>query len=204
MNHVPQDIRRKETKKKIVDAAKLLFSQRDYFQTTSKDIARAASISIGSFYTYFDNKKEVIIEILSSYLRDSFIGDDETVGVSPKNDIEMAKSLRTIVNRCFALHDFSNGFYNNITMLSLSDEAIGLIYKEYEESMIYKIKELIVSYAPDIRSSQLDAAGVIVYSAMKGSIHNIRYCESSLNEAMLIDELVRFLTAYLMSTHHSM
>jgi AcrR family transcriptional regulator len=176
-----------------------LFSEGDYYQTTSKDIARAAGVSIGSFYTYFNNKKEVIIEILNYYYSDAITDTEEMFSAGFEDTLEMRQALKSVVGRYFELHDFPIGFYKNITMLSISDEEIGLIFKNYEESMINMIKNLILSYASDIPMTQLNAAGIITFSAVKGSIHSIKFSESQVDEIELIDELVKFLHSYILS-----
>jgi len=43
----------------ILEAARLLFEKRGYEETTIADIARAASVAVGTVYLYFRNKHEV-------------------------------------------------------------------------------------------------------------------------------------------------
>ena len=61
----PQQKRSEETRKRIIAAAERLFSEKGYYNTNSKEIAKAANVSIGSFYSYFKDKKAGV-----SYKRD--------------------------------------------------------------------------------------------------------------------------------------
>ena len=56
-----------ETKEQIKKAAFQLFSQKGIHGTNSKEIAKKAGVSIGSFYSYFKNKKILLLEILEDH-----------------------------------------------------------------------------------------------------------------------------------------
>ncbi len=194
--HIPQDVRRQTTKRKIVDAAVSLLSTSDYHQITSKDIAREAGISTGSFYTYFDNKKDILVEILKEYVLNAHISPDEPVPVQTNSLPGTELLLRTIVKRCFALHDFPPGFSKNILMVSLSDPDVQRIYGEYEKAMIGDIQKVVRSRIPNMGQSRLEAAGIVIYSAVKGSIHSIKFNQPSIDESVLVDELITLLQSY--------
>ena len=59
----PKQARRKQTKEKIVQAAIKLFQERGYEKTTSNDISAAAGVSVGSFYVYFTDKRQLLLTI---------------------------------------------------------------------------------------------------------------------------------------------
>src|ERR1044071_5493088 len=59
----PKQARSKQTKKKIIQAAIQLFQDRGYEKTTSNDIAAEAGVSVGSFYVYFTDKRQLLLTI---------------------------------------------------------------------------------------------------------------------------------------------
>lgn len=199
MERTPQNIRREQTKQKILSAAKDLFSKSDYFQTNSKDIAKAAGVSIGSFYTYFENKREVMIEILHAYRNETLPPSCEQDPSNFTSASDATQSLTMIIRSCFAMHNFPLGFYKNITILSILDEEIGAIFQTYEQDIILKIKELLLKQHPTLPPVQLEAAGIVFYSAVKGSIHHIQFQNSTIEESCLIEELIFVLKSYLNS-----
>jgi AcrR family transcriptional regulator len=67
----PKQARSKQTKEKIIQAAIELFQERGYEKTTSNDIAAAAGVSVGSFYTYFSDKRQLLLNIFDR-LADEF------------------------------------------------------------------------------------------------------------------------------------
>lgn len=52
-----------ETKQKIMKAAKILISEKGFENISIDEIARAAGVSTGSFYTYFKRKEDVVEEL---------------------------------------------------------------------------------------------------------------------------------------------
>lgn len=55
-----------KTQAKIAETAKRLFGKKGYWETQISDIAREAGIGIGTFYLYFNSKKELLRHIVVS------------------------------------------------------------------------------------------------------------------------------------------
>jgi TetR/AcrR family transcriptional repressor of mexJK operon len=69
---VPQQARSREKRAEILKAAARLFGERGYAGTTSDDIAQAAGVSVGTFYNYFRNKRQVLVTLVIERLEDIF------------------------------------------------------------------------------------------------------------------------------------
>lgn len=61
----------KKTKENILKVALDLFGAKGYGQTTMRDIAREAGVSVGSAYYYFQSKEEMILEVFIRSHRDA-------------------------------------------------------------------------------------------------------------------------------------
>ena len=59
-----------QTKKQIMDAAVTLFSSKGYEKTSLSDVARAAGVTRGTIYWHFENKGELLIELLQAIAKD--------------------------------------------------------------------------------------------------------------------------------------
>lgn len=55
------------TRQKIICAAKQLFFERGYENISVSDIAQAAGVAKGSFYTYFEHKEDIIRAITNEF-----------------------------------------------------------------------------------------------------------------------------------------
>jgi TetR/AcrR family transcriptional repressor of mexJK operon len=62
---VPQQARSRKKRDALLAAAVRLFEERGYDATTADDIAAAASVSIGTFYGYFRNKRQVFLTLFA-------------------------------------------------------------------------------------------------------------------------------------------
>lgn len=57
-----------ERRQQLLDAARTLFAEKGYHETTVDDITRAADVAKGTFYLYFSEKHEIYVEVIRSFL----------------------------------------------------------------------------------------------------------------------------------------
>jgi AcrR family transcriptional regulator len=70
MSTAPLTDRGRRTRDKLLLAARTVFEARGYEDTRMSDIARAAKVSHGTVYTYFDSKDEVLREACATFVED--------------------------------------------------------------------------------------------------------------------------------------
>jgi AcrR family transcriptional regulator len=58
-----------ETKKNILEAARIVFAEHGYAQASMRIIARAAGISVGALYLYFTNKEELYLTFVQEWMK---------------------------------------------------------------------------------------------------------------------------------------
>jgi AcrR family transcriptional regulator len=87
---------KKELKRKaILKAAADVFSKKGYIDASIKDITTEASISVGSFYSYFNNKEEILIQIFDEISNMSMKVASETSNAINDTVIEKFTSSMT-------------------------------------------------------------------------------------------------------------
>jgi AcrR family transcriptional regulator len=195
MSHIPQNERKAGTKKKIVEAAMTLFSTKGYYQTNSKEIVKEAGIAVGSFYRHFSDKKDVLKYILDSYIQDALSETSDPNDYT--NSAGRKEALTRLIHRCFDLHRFTPGFYQQVTLLSSVDEEISQIFNEYRTAIYSRINDLITIHVPGLSAEKGRAACTIIYSAIEGAIHAVKFLKADVEEELLIEELMRFVDSYL-------
>lgn len=87
------------TKRKILDAATLLFNENGYDKTSVQDICEKAGISKGAFFHHFPTKELLFLEILNEFLEKLDIRMKEIEKNSknvPQAMIDMTKILEEI------------------------------------------------------------------------------------------------------------
>lgn len=64
----PQQDRARRKREALLAAARTLFAERGYHNTTAKDIARRAGVAVGTFYRYFTDKRQILLAILQEHV----------------------------------------------------------------------------------------------------------------------------------------
>ncbi len=59
---------RDERRQSLLDAARVLFAEKGYHDTTVDDITRTANVAKGTFYLYFSEKREIYYEVIRVFL----------------------------------------------------------------------------------------------------------------------------------------
>jgi len=52
-----------DKRRAIIEAARTLFAKQGYEETTIAEIARAAGVGVGTAYLYFQNKRQILVEV---------------------------------------------------------------------------------------------------------------------------------------------
>src|SRR3954465_3637975 len=73
---------RDERRAQLVAAAREVFGERGYHTATVDDITRAAGVAKGTFYLYFDEKREVYYELVRT-----FLGHVKDIGASVAHEV---------------------------------------------------------------------------------------------------------------------
>ena len=132
---------REERKKIVLRCAKAVFSQKGYHQTSISDIIQRAGIARGTFYLYFQSKRDVFDSILDELVR-------ELGGIIKRIDLDASspplEQLRNILRSVImlALED------SDMTQILLS-RAVGLDsefdskLREFYEEVLSRIESAL-------------------------------------------------------------
>lgn len=73
-------------RKAILEAAAKVFSEKGYIDSSIKNITDEASVSVGSFYSYFNNKEEVLVQIYEE-ISDMSLKIASTASMDPQDGV---------------------------------------------------------------------------------------------------------------------
>jgi TetR/AcrR family transcriptional repressor of mexJK operon len=139
----PKQARSKQTKEKIIQAAIELIQQRGYEKTTSNDIAAAAGVSVGSFYTYFTDKRQLLLEIFDR-LADEFSKNIfETIGPEHLFDSDVRANIRHSLANALDDKGIYLGIQRAIQEMVMKDAEFAERRRVIMQRSISKIRELI-------------------------------------------------------------
>src|SRR5688572_30120254 len=139
----PKQARSKQTKEKIIQAAIQLFQERGYEKTTSNEIASAAGVSVGSFYVYFTDKRQLLLTIFDRLADEMFIHAFDSLRPELLFDTELRTGIRQAVANTVEDKQRMSGLHRVICELVLKDAEFAARQKALIERSLSKIREII-------------------------------------------------------------
>ncbi len=199
---VPRQKRSIQTRERILDAAMRLFSTKGYHGTNSKEIAAGAGVAIGSFYSYFEDKKVLFIEVLNRSFRyglEQFLG--EFVDRDGSFEVGNAKeSLRRYIKQLLSVHDFSTEFHREAAAMIFSDSRVRKVHDEQEAYVLRHIASYLRLLGDKVRVTDVEAAAIVIYRSIESIVHAVKISGQGVYEDRVVDELTDMLVRYIFIT----
>jgi AcrR family transcriptional regulator len=193
----PMQGRSKETRNNIITAGLKLFSEKGYYKTNSKEIAKKAGVSIGSFYMYFADKKDLFKEVLVDYHTKiryvlKSIDLDKFVRSS-----DGKKFLQHVIDKLIEAHNIYPGFHRELNVMSQSDEEIKKIHEDSIRVSVDLTRSMLHPWKSKLRIKDFDAAATIVQKTIEETVHAMLFSDINIPNKRMITELTDMLYLYL-------
>jgi AcrR family transcriptional regulator len=199
---IPVQKRSIETREKILNAAWKLFAEKGYFKTSTHDLADRAGVATGSFYGYFNNKKEVVIELIRRFHEEAFekafnnfriqIGDNVAENLDAGR-----KFVRLMIQSLKESHAINPMLHREATALILLDEDVKNTKSEDDKKTVAFVITLLQQHKQLIRVNDIEAAAVLLFRTSDEIIHRIMINKDEIEEERLLGELEDMICSYL-------
>lgn len=160
---MPQTQRGRNTRAKLLDAARRVFERDGYLDVKITDITQEAGVASGSFYTYFENKEE-ILRVLLTMMRSDLLSHSE--GDPPFSD-DPVESIRRATRSYFDTYRKNLGLMRIFEQMAVMDDAFremrlerSAIFIERNARSIRRIQEedgVNASVSPELLSMALSS-----------------------------------------------
>jgi AcrR family transcriptional regulator/predicted DNA-binding transcriptional regulator AlpA len=128
---------RERRKQDIIEAAIRVFATKGYYRTHVQDITKTAGIAKGTFYLYFQNKRDIFIEVVDEVIRKMMSEGNEAI----KDEEDPAKRL--LFRGRFLFENYSK--YNYILFqLRVAGAADERLPAEKVKRIYHEMTELLV------------------------------------------------------------
>ena len=191
---VPTQKRSIEKKQRIKDAALKLMSEKGYFATSSNEIAREAGVSIGTFYSYFKDKKELYAEL---------VDDIFTAVLTPINlnelpdDLSIEETVQLYVTAVFRGHEYQTAFQREISSLSEQSDEFRAIEMVHKSNILHVFSEALKAYREELKPQDLETSTYIILTTVEAVIHDTLFHNGGKNKEAVIRELTAMIVNYL-------
>lgn len=165
IRHFTQD-RARKTFEALVEAAARTFTERGFDATQTPDIAAAAGVSVGTFYRYFADKKEIYLEVTRRELARAYHGvmdgltAERFVGKGRRATVEATLAL--LLEQVTRTPERHRVFIE----MSLRDEHVAALKEAFDSAGRKRLTELIAAICPVEDVADPEATAYIIYTAV--------------------------------------
>ena len=153
------------TRQALIQAAERVFAERGYEETQTPDIAQAAGVSTGAFYRYFDDKREVLYEVLEQVLARGRAQVADRLQPERFVATDTRAAIDVVIDVLFELVKKDAHISRVYVAMSLSDPRIAAMRAHGEAEDRAALAKLIGAIVPTTRVPDALAAAVVVQVA---------------------------------------
>ena len=165
-----------QTRQRLLAAGADLFSREGYHQTSSKRIAAAAGISVGSFYNHFRDKKELLLAVYREHVdqvHGSILAALEEGGLA-SGGRKGKKLVEGIIAQTLRLHALSPEFHRQMIALRYTDPEVARVVEAEDRRVAAMLVDMLSGGKAALRVKDLEAAAWVVLAAVEEIVHAIK------------------------------
>jgi AcrR family transcriptional regulator len=195
---LPKQRRSIATKEHLRRAAAELFAEQGYRSTTSKHIAARAEVAVGSFYAYYRNKKEILLDVIGDYYRritaEAFPAEGLPEGIPAGKSTDFIGDL---VRRLYEAHRIEPKLHREITGLRYTDPEVAEFLAAEDERVVRLVAQLLRRSQEQLRVDDVEAAARVIHRSAEEVIHSLRMFGLPEGPDRVLPELSAMLRRYL-------
>jgi AcrR family transcriptional regulator len=175
----------------ILDATRQIFLVRGYAGTTIDEIARAAGVSRGSFYTYFPSKRDVLLALGANSLN---AGHESVKALSELPDDWQVEDLEEWVSDYFDLLEEHGSFAFAWTQAAQEDEEIRLAGMKGHLELCRRMGLALAGLGNQPASDPVET-GLLAFAMLERGWAYLQLYEGTVEKATLQRTIARMLAA---------
>ena len=191
---IPQQKRSIETRNKILVAAKDRFAEQGFHGTNAKEIAATAGVSVGSFYSYFKDKKALFMEIFQEHIEEKVVRILKEHRVDPN---DRRKSVYRLIKAMLDAHDPYPQFHREVLAMRYSDPEVETVFNELDQRSLVHVERFIAQFQDTLRITDIQTAARITTAAVEEIICSITIFGHDEDAERLLDGLADMIHRYL-------
>jgi AcrR family transcriptional regulator len=149
----------------LIEAATELFGTHGYDAIGTPEIAQRAGVAVGTFYRYFDDKKQVYLEVARRTMNAAYA---ETIaGLTPERFVGRARhetiseAVAVLFHHVLTQPELTRSFNE----MSLRDKDVAALRRAFEQVSMDRLSELITAIVPRSVIADPQAAAYVLYGS---------------------------------------
>ncbi|MBR0131779.1 MAG: TetR/AcrR family transcriptional regulator [Lachnospiraceae bacterium] len=182
---------------RIIEKGFELMCERGYYKTTTPEIAKAADVSTGIIYQYFNDKRGIFMEGLKQFSNSVLFPMMDILDATAENNTKIdLGDLEKILDRLMTLivqsHRMTQKAHEELEMMAHADEEIGEIFKTSEFTLTKKIVAFLEKN--DIILENPIEKIHIIYGLVENYCHETVYHHhAELNNEVMRSEVIKII-----------
>ena len=137
-----------QTRERLIDAARTTFVKKGYVATSVEDIASAAGYTRGAFYSNFDGKSELLIELLRRD-HDRMHADYQSIMQDGGTQAEVESRVMTYYSQMFR-HDECFPLWVEAKLLASRDAKFRVRFSAFRNEKLEQIAAYIRTFSEQV------------------------------------------------------
>jgi AcrR family transcriptional regulator len=143
-----QQERARVTRHALLDAAARVFAEKGFDAAQTPDIAGAAGVSVGTFYRYFEDKRQIFVDVIRAYLAE--IHQSVMARLTPERfaGAEHRHAIDVVLEVLFEQVRRTPALERRFLEMSLRDQEVAGLREEFERRGHEALTALITQIVP--------------------------------------------------------
>ena len=194
---IPRQERSIKTKEAILQAAMELFSEKGYHGTNTKEIAAAAAVSTGSFYSYYKDKRAVFLDALSVYFQTLLERIEIYLARIDFSSMDKHEFFREVIDSLIYSHQVFTGFHKELQVMYHSDSEVQALMDEQFDQGRRRTMEYLRMNPDHLKVDDSEAASIVVFEALNSVVDMLVFAPKHDNADLIKNELAKMIVSYL-------
>ncbi len=168
----PQKVNSKEKKLKIIEAGLKVFGEKGFYNTNTAEIAKVAGVSTGIVYSYFKDKKDILLHVINLYFDKIYSPIKEFLEQLKSLEIN-EKTIDKFLNIAMKSHTDNYTLHEEVIALSHLDEDVHKQFLNFEILVSGEIEKVLVAH--NLRMDNLTERVHLAYNIVENLCHEYVY-----------------------------
>lgn len=182
-----------DNKQKLIKATDALLKDRSISSITTKEITKAAGVSVGVFYNYFSSKEDVFKELIKTFfnysLKQMEVLRKEVTGKNIRSEIKFKEFLINGIDNYWENH-FLN---SDILLLSRKDEEFKKLMIYFNQKMVSIVVEILIVINPELKENPPLLEAKMIMNLIQYSYPSFSKFESEDEKEQYIEKIVNII-----------
>jgi AcrR family transcriptional regulator len=193
----PLQERSRETRRKIVEAARELFTEMGFEETTTHLIAERAGVSVGGLYAHFRNKEELFLHILEQRSSEIYQLTRECIETIQKRSMPLSEGLEYYFSTMYTAHIRHGRLNVEMDKFTRMNPLAQEIHDSWEGKEMEVAGEWLSQYAKAAGVGDREAAMVVIGRATHEVFHYLYKNRDRVDEKKVIQSLILMFKRFL-------